>query len=280
MQSRFRRQFFTLVTLTVATLVVLKMGEPGAQEPPLSQVNSCRHNCQNLGTILEMYATDNHGQFPRSLSQVLSPTWPKQPQCPAAGQDTYSASYQVSPGLDAYTIACKGRNHGAAGLGEDSPRYNSAGEFDQASSALLAPAKPAPGAWEPKTQEEIERTVLACECYGNTRIIAQQLKAYAGGHRGRFPGRLGELVPAYLKRIPTCPGAQKDTYSLSYAASPKRDDYAFCCKGTNHPVPFLGADRPRMAPGTPRQDDGLEECLRLAQLLNVAIWRNQGLMVK
>jgi hypothetical protein len=267
----------------------LNTKELGAQEQPLTaelkaliQVRSCRYNCEMLGTILEMYATDHQGLYPRSLSQVLSPSWPKQPECPAAGRDTYSSSYQVSPDLNAYTISCKGRNHEAAGLGQDSPSFNSEGLFDEASSALSAPAatEPSDPEWQPTTDEEVEQTVLACVCYGNTRIIAEQLKAYAAGHQGLFPRGLGELVPGYLKSIPTCPAAEKDTYSLSYLASAKGDDYAFYCQGTNHPLPFLGTDRPRMAPGTPREDDGLEECLELAKGLNVDMWRNMGLIVR
>ena len=288
MLSRFRRQSWTLVAITVATLVGLNMGTLGAQEQPLTaelkaliQVKSCRYNCEMLGTVLEMYATDNQGLFPRGLGELVPGYLKSIPTCPAAEKDTYSLSYQVSPDLDAYTISCKGRNHDAAGLGEDSPSYNSAGAFDEASSALSAAAEPEPSkpGWEPTTDEEVERTVLACVCYGNTRIIAEQLKAYAASHQGLFPRGLGELVPGYLKSIPTCPAAEKDTYSLSYLASAKGDDYAFYCQGTHHPLPFLGTDRPRMAPGAPREDDGLEECLELAKGLNVDMWRNMGLIV-
>ena len=78
MLSRFRRQSWTLVAITVATLVGLNMGTLGAQEQPLTaelkaliQVKSCRYNCEMLGTVLEMYATDNQGLFARGLGELV-----------------------------------------------------------------------------------------------------------------------------------------------------------------------------------------------------------------
>jgi hypothetical protein len=58
---------------------------------------------------------------------------------------------------------------------------------------------------------------------------------YAIDHHGVYPRRLADLLPNYLKCIPTCPGAGTDTYSDSYFCSRSRQTYAFCCLGLNHP---------------------------------------------
>jgi hypothetical protein len=74
------------------------------------QLSACQSNEKNIGTALEMYATDNKGEYPLSLAP-LAPKYLKViPTCPAAGTDTYSSSYQRnSP--QSYRFYCSGSNH-------------------------------------------------------------------------------------------------------------------------------------------------------------------------
>lgn len=90
------------------------------------QFMACKHNVMNLGTALEMYATDNGGQYPPSL-KYLAPDYLWQiPTCPSAGKDTYSSSYLVGQNFDAYTFYCSGANHtDVQGVGPNFPEYSS-----------------------------------------------------------------------------------------------------------------------------------------------------------
>ncbi|MCL5773286.1 MAG: hypothetical protein M1536_02765 [Firmicutes bacterium] len=90
-----------------------------------AQFVACESNMKNIGTALEMYATDNFGRYPTSLSQ-LTPNYLKSiPTCPEAARDTYSSSYRSSVNPDAYTFCCSGSNHTREGVGENYPQYNS-----------------------------------------------------------------------------------------------------------------------------------------------------------
>ncbi len=89
------------------------------------QLTACQSNLKNGGTALEMYAVDNAGRYPTSLAR-LTPNYLKViPNCPAAGADTYSESYQVASGPDAFTLVCRGHHHASVGLRPDHPVYNS-----------------------------------------------------------------------------------------------------------------------------------------------------------
>jgi hypothetical protein len=105
-------------------------------------LNGCKGNLKNLSTALEMYATDNSGQYPSSLSRLTvgdahSVYLRAVPHCNSTDEDTYSASYKMSAakrdakgkivsGTDAYTVCCQGEHHKDAGLPPDHPLYSSA----------------------------------------------------------------------------------------------------------------------------------------------------------
>ncbi|MCL5773287.1 MAG: hypothetical protein M1536_02770 [Firmicutes bacterium] len=86
---------------------------------------SCESNLKNVSTALEMYATDNQGHYPASLSQIVPAYLRSIPACPAAGKDTYSSSYTSSQNPDAYTFYCSGDNHKEVNAGENYPQYSS-----------------------------------------------------------------------------------------------------------------------------------------------------------
>lgn len=98
-------------------LVVLPAPKPAAD---VDQEIGCTSNLKNIATALEMYSTDFNGLYPSELA-TLTPNYLKTiPTCPAAQQDTYSATAQLAPG--GYTLACAGHHHPAEP--ENFPQYN------------------------------------------------------------------------------------------------------------------------------------------------------------
>lgn len=57
----------------------------------------CNLNLREINTWAHIYSTDHAGNFPPSVAHIV-PTYLDQiPICPAAGSDTYSASFNVGP---------------------------------------------------------------------------------------------------------------------------------------------------------------------------------------
>ncbi len=89
------------------------------------QLTFCKSNCKNLATALEMYASDNGGRYPHHLGKLLHGNYLKViPTCPAAGEDTYSPTYQVSARPDMFSFCCRGNNHAKAYSGFTSDPHN------------------------------------------------------------------------------------------------------------------------------------------------------------
>ena len=103
------------------------------------QFTACKSNLKNLGTGLEMYASDFAGLYPASLSQ-LTPNYLKMiPQCASAQIVTYEYEFNIVPRssstpsgktpspmpVDSYTIFCKGNHHEKAGALPNYPQYYS-----------------------------------------------------------------------------------------------------------------------------------------------------------
>jgi hypothetical protein len=91
------------------------------------QFTACKSNLKNIATALEMYSTDARGRYPTSLSALtVDQRYLRTlPTCPAAGRDTYSATYRSRSSPDRYTVLCTGENHKSVGVGENYPQYNS-----------------------------------------------------------------------------------------------------------------------------------------------------------
>lgn len=95
------------------------------------QLTACKSNLKNIATALEMYASDNQGRYPDSLSRLTPEYLKKIPNCPAAQSDAYSSSYVrqlYQPDLhlvDEFTVCCKGDHHSKAGTAHNHPVYTS-----------------------------------------------------------------------------------------------------------------------------------------------------------
>jgi hypothetical protein len=141
--ERLRHVAIWTVLFFASTFVYFGIFSGGRAIRPKPQglLTACKSNLKNIGTAMEMYASDNQGQCPSSL-EALAPSYLKSlPECPSARQQTYSASYQVKrkaiptsstnnkmpTGLtsDDYTVFCQGSHHAKAGLPADYPIYSS-----------------------------------------------------------------------------------------------------------------------------------------------------------
>lgn len=127
------RKGFTLIELMIviaiiailAAILVPNFIRARAQ----GQVTSCKANLKNIGTACEMYATDNGGRYPASLSKLSEENNSIQaylktiPKCPSAGTDTYSGAYKATMNPDQYIVYCSGSNHTAAGCSANLPAF-------------------------------------------------------------------------------------------------------------------------------------------------------------
>jgi hypothetical protein len=70
-------------------------------------------------------------------------------------------------------------------------------------------------------------------CRYNLRMIGRAL-AYYKSALCEYPTNLKELCPNNLIKIPLCPSAKLDTYSVSYKRDPSGDSYVLYCSGHHH----------------------------------------------
>lgn len=106
------------------------------------QLTACKSNEKNIATALEMYASDFQGYYPSNLNKLISKDphlsyLRSIPTCPAAGKDTYSATYKytvakrdpktgkVISGADNFSFYCAGHSHKDAGGTPNKPAYDS-----------------------------------------------------------------------------------------------------------------------------------------------------------
>lgn len=78
--------------------------------------SQCAENLQDIAKGLEMHSCPS-GRYPFALSEVIASGCLKTiPTCPAAGYETYSASYQSTMTPDSFTLYCQGYHHGSVRL--------------------------------------------------------------------------------------------------------------------------------------------------------------------
>ena len=139
-----RNRYVIIVFVCVGIILGLEVLLPTVMGPMLlrdrgqSVLARCKDNLKNLGTALEMYATDHGGRYPTSLQRVLPAYLKVLPTCPTVGQ-SYDCGFQShhhdSPrvgrdsrhdkAVDRFTIVCAGSQHGGVGQGDNFPQYTS-----------------------------------------------------------------------------------------------------------------------------------------------------------
>jgi len=78
-------------------------------------------------------------------------------------------------------------------------------------------------------------------CKSNLKNIRSALEMFSTDHAGRFPARLAEVTPKYLKSLPTCPAAGSETCSSTYKGG---QAYYFACGGHHHAEAGVAANKP------------------------------------
>ncbi len=72
---------------------------------------------------------------------------------------------------------------------------------------------------------------------GNEKMIATALEGYAVDHGGRYPDNLTQVVPKYLKALPTVPGGDGAAYAYQHPAStPAHGAYEIWDDGSMDPT--------------------------------------------
>ena len=89
----------------------------------------------------------------------------------------------------------------------------------------------------------------AAACQAHLQALRTAVELYARDSEGRVPLELSRLVPRYLQALPTCPAADKDTYSPGYLPRGSRDGFDLACRGFYHGDAGLGQDEPALRGG-------------------------------
>lgn len=92
----------------------------------------CKSNLKNIGTAMEMYATDWDEHYPRNLEMLVPKYLKSIPVCVVAGYQTYrlqtgkNCAYNTGsvPFEDYYFVECTGDHHSKAGLPRNYPQYD------------------------------------------------------------------------------------------------------------------------------------------------------------
>ncbi|GMU56623.1 MAG: hypothetical protein AMXMBFR33_57690 [Candidatus Xenobia bacterium] len=98
---------------------------------PRGASTACKSNLKNIATALEMFSTDNKGAYPPQLAG-LTPNYLKMiPNCPVAGFDTYSSSFEShhTP-LKRPKIVCPGYHAENPECQANLARLNDSGKLD------------------------------------------------------------------------------------------------------------------------------------------------------
>lgn len=69
-------------------------------------------------------------------------------------------------------------------------------------------------------------------CISSLKNISTSLEMYSTDAGGRYPLRLSDICPRYMRIMPTCPAANKQTYE--YVRSEHPDLFTVYCKGKYH----------------------------------------------
>ena len=76
------------------------------------------------------------------------------------------------------------------------------------------------------------------QCLSNLKNMGVALEIYAEDNEGHYPVELSRVTPGYLRIIPTCAAAEKDTYSAGYVSDydskEKKGRFSFYCCGDAH----------------------------------------------
>ncbi|HXE71769.1 MAG TPA: type II secretion system protein [Candidatus Nitrosotenuis sp.] len=82
-------------------------------------------------------------------------------------------------------------------------------------------------------------------CKSNLKNIGTALEMYSTDHSKLYPLALDRLTPNYLKSLPTCPNAGRNTYSEGFTSASQPSAYTVVCAGYNHKAQGIGPNYPQ-----------------------------------
>lgn len=221
--------------------------------------SACKWNQKNYAVFLSVWAMDHRGTYPDSLDQLRGDYLKQLPTCPASGRPP-----DYRRGRNYFALACLGENHPGL-LPASCPAYTSTRgplgwNGPESARPRLSWVSWLPFALLiPLSHRRILPLLLSCllllpaqarsqgpvsACQSNLKNLATALEMWSSDHRGRYPKRLDQLVPTYLREIPRCPVAHHDTYSHNYRSWSNPDDYILCCTGAHHVAVLGGPNLP------------------------------------
>jgi hypothetical protein len=86
----------------------------------------------------------------------------------------------------------------------------------------------------PKYIHKSSHTGASSQCIDNSQKICTALEDYSKENKGTYPSSLLRLKPNFISKIPSCPAAEKDTYSRTYKVSTDHKVFTFYCSDSNH----------------------------------------------
>jgi hypothetical protein len=82
-------------------------------------------------------------------------------------------------------------------------------------------------------------------CKSNLHNIGAALEIYGQDNGKKYPPALDRLLPGYLKALPTCPAARRDSYSGAYAVGRDAGLFTIFCTGSYHKAMLGHPDFPQ-----------------------------------
>lgn len=118
-----------VVMLIIGLLVSVLIGINATRSRARAQYTGCVSNVRNISTAIQMYANENYGRYPTTLSSISEMVGGRAymktiPTCPSAGADTYTVGYTYSTNPDNFTVYCSGQYHKTLGKAPNHPQYD------------------------------------------------------------------------------------------------------------------------------------------------------------
>ena len=88
-------------------------------------------------------------------------------------------------------------------------------------------------------------------CKSNLKNLGTAMETYSTDWSGKYPTKLSQLTPNYLKTFPECPSQGRVTYqlqtgpSVAYNSQGFKDYYFLSCQGDNHFLVSLPPNYPQ-----------------------------------
>lgn len=180
-------------------------------------LTACTTNLKNYATACEMWAADHKGVYPKSFKQLVPEYLRHLPKCPA-GKGGYS--YRPDQ-KKLYQVRCTSGGHKALGIQKGELSYNG-----------LSGLEPKETLDYVRRQYQQAHLSPLQQCRQNLMLLGRACEMYRTDHKNP-PKSLALLKNTYVKAIPPCPAAGKDTYSKSYKLL-KHGNYRLHCAGHFH----------------------------------------------